>query len=65
MKTGDMVYTPRFCTVRIKNVFDSWEEAYAAGYKEPTHYPVKDDPEYGVMGKSLDLYHMEFAAYRR
>ena len=61
MKVGDRVNTPRFCTVRIKEVFDSREEAAQAGYKEPTFY----EGEYGVAGKSLDMYHMEFAAYRK
>lgn len=60
MKKGDWIETPRFCGVRIKEMFDSREEAAAAGYKEPTHY---EDPEYGVAGKSLDMYHMEFAGY--
>lgn len=59
MKAGEKVYTPRFCTVEIKEVFRSREEAEKAGYKEPTYY--KGD--FGVLGKSLDLYHMEFAAY--
>ena len=61
MKTGDKVYTPRFCTVTIEEVFDTRAEAWEAGYKEPTHYH-KDG--YGVAGKSLDMYHMEFSAYK-
>ena len=62
MKKGDKVYTPRFCTVEIKKVFRSKENAYKAGYKEPTYY---DDHQYGVLGKSLDMYHMVFAGYRK
>lgn len=61
MKAGDRVYTPRFCTVMIGKVFGSAQEARAAGYREPTHY----SGEYVVVGKSLDMYHMEFAAYKR
>lgn len=62
MKTGDRIYTPRFCTVAIKEVLADWQEAWDKGYREPTHY---DDPEWNIVGKSLDMYHMEFAAYRR
>lgn len=58
MKIGDFVYTPRFCTVQIKEIFASEAEARAAGYREPTYY----SGEYIILGKSLDMYHMEFAA---
>lgn len=61
MKTGDRVYTPRFCTVIIEQVFDNEEEARGAGYTEPTHFH-KDG--WTVFGKSLDVYHMEFAGCR-
>lgn len=61
MKIGDRIYTPRFCTVKIKEVFESQNDAWNAGYKEPAHYH-KDG--WSVAGKSLDLYHMEFAAYK-
>ena len=62
MKKGDLVMTPRFCTVRIEKVFRSRENALKAGFTEPTHFK---DYEYDVVGKSLDLYHMEFAAYKK
>lgn len=62
MKVGDQVYTPRFCTVTIKEVFESVEDAWKAGYVEYTDY--RGDPGWGVRGKSLDMYHMEFAAFR-
>lgn len=62
MKKGDYVHTPRFLTVRIEEVYDSEAQARTAGYKEPTHY---ENAEYGILGKSLDLYHMEFAAYKK
>lgn len=62
MKIGNRVYTPRFCTVQIKEIFNSVFEAYDHGYKEPTYYT---DKEFVVVGKSLDMYHMEFAAYRK
>lgn len=57
MKVGDSVYTPRFCTVRIKAVFATEAEARSAGYCEPTGY--KGD--HIILGKSLDMYCMEFA----
>lgn len=62
MKIGDIIYTPRFCTVRIKEIFENKEAARKNGYEEPTYY---DDPEWGIVGKSLDMYHMAFAAYRK
>ena len=61
MKKGQHIYTPRFCTVQIGRICNSQEEAQAAGYTEPTCYRG----EYEVVGKSLDMYHMVFAAYRR
>ena len=63
MQKGDIVKTPRFLTVRIDEVFDSEQEARKAGYTETTHY--WDDPEYGIYGKSLDMYHMVFAAFKK
>ena len=62
MKAGDKVMTPRFLTVAIKKVFDSIREAREAGFKEPTHY---ENSEYAVFGKSIDIYHMEFAAAKK
>lgn len=55
------VFTPRFCRVRIAEIFDSVEDARAAGFTEQTYY---DDPEgkFVVLGKSKDMYHMTFAA---
>ena len=58
MKIGDFVYTPRFCTVQIAAIFESEAEARRSGYCEPTYYKG----EYIILGKSLDMYHMEFAA---
>ena len=63
MKKGDYVNTPRFLKVQIKEVFDSEREARKNGYTETTHY--WDDPEYGIYGKSLDMYHMIFAAFKK
>lgn len=60
MKMNDKVYTPRFCTVTISQIFNSRDEAVKAGFAEPTFF---DDPEWIVVGKSLDLCHMVFAAY--
>lgn len=62
LEPGSRVNTPRFCTVRLEEVYETQTEAWLAGYKEPTYY---SDPEYEVVGKSLDMYHMQFAAYRK
>ena len=62
MKTGDKVYTERFCTVTIAEMFDNEESARLAGYTEPTYYR---DPDYGILGKSEDMYHMTFAGYKK
>ena len=61
MKKGDKIYTPRFCTVQIKEVFKSKREATEAGYKENTYY---EDGGFVVLGKSFDLNRMEFAAVK-
>ena len=61
MKTGDSVYTPRFCTVRIDAIFATTAEARAAGFSDPTYY--KGD--HVILGKSLDMYSMAFAAVPR
>ena len=63
MKKGDYVYTPRFLRVKIEEVYNSETEARQAGYTETTHY--WNDPEYGVYGKTLDMYHMQFAGFRK
>ena len=59
MKKGDKVYTRRFCTVEVKEVFQSRREAQEAGYTEDAYYNGVD---YLIFGKSIDMYHMEFAA---
>lgn len=61
MKKGDIIYTPRFCNVEIAEVYESKAQAVAAGYVEPTHYS-KDG--YGIVGKVIDRYCMDFAAYK-
>ena len=38
MEVGKWVQTPRFCGVRISEVFSSEADARAAGYTEPTYY---------------------------
>lgn len=62
MKVNDYVMTPRFCTVRISEIFENKRDAVEAGFEEPTYYT---DSEFGILGKSLDMYHMIFAAYRK
>lgn len=58
MQKGDTVHTPRFGNVIIEDVFDTKYEARENGYTEPTYY----DGNFEVFGKSLDMYHMVFAA---
>ena len=58
IKVGDYVYTPRFCTVQISDVLESEKEARSRGYREPTYY----EGNHVILGKVLDLNHMEFAA---
>lgn len=62
MKVGDQIRTPRFCTVEIEKVFESKEEAFKNGFSEPTYYK---DCEWDIFGKSIDMYHMEFAAVKK
>lgn len=62
IKKGDYVLTPRFCTVKIDKVFQSRENAAKAGYTEPSHY---QDYDFGVVGKSIGINRMTFAAYRK
>ena len=62
MKINDWVVTPRFCLVKINEMFDSREAASAAGYTEPTYYKSE---RYGVAGKTLDMYHMVFCGYQK
>lgn len=62
MKKGDWVYTPRFCSVMLEEVFYSQSEAIKAGYNEPTHYK---DTEYGILGKSIGKNQMVFAAFKK
>ena len=60
MKIGDYVRTPRFCTVRIKEIYTDKEAARQAGYTDPTYY--RDASGVEVLGKSVDLNCMVFAA---
>ncbi|MBD5169538.1 MAG: hypothetical protein HDT20_05405 [Oscillibacter sp.] len=58
MKIGESIYTPRFCTVKVTAIFAEEAEARRCGYTEPTYY----EGEYIILGRSLDQYHMDFAA---
>lgn len=60
IKVGDTVRTPRFMTVTIKETFEDEDAMMQAGYTEPTYYEGQDG--YAVRGKSIDMYHMVFAA---
>lgn len=61
MKKGDCIYTPRFCTVIIEEVFESEDKARENGYVEQTYY----NGEYKVLGKSIGMNRMVFAAVKR
>ena len=61
IKIGTRLETPRFCTVKISALFETEQDARSAGYTEPTH--LYDLP-YKVVGKSIDMYHMKFAAFK-
>lgn len=61
MNKGNYIYTPRFCNVRIEEVFKNRDEARENGYTEPTHY--KGD--YDVLGKSIGVNRMVFAAVKK
>ena len=60
IKAGDRIYSPRFGMVNIEKVYETQEDAAAAGFTEPTHIY---EERYEVVGKSLDSLHMVFAAY--
>lgn len=60
MNIGKKVYTPRFCTVTIEKIFTCQMEAADAGYQTSAMY---DSKEWEIVGKSIDCYTMEFAAY--
>ena len=38
LKVNDYIMTPRFCTVRINEIFQTAKEAHENGYAEPTYY---------------------------
>ena len=62
MELGTRVSTPRFCTVTISAIFENPEDAAKSGYVEPTHTNM---PDWDIKGKSIDMYHMEFAAIKK
>lgn len=61
MKKGDYIRTPRFCTVKIEEVFDNTKVARSEGYTEPTHY----EGEYEILGKHTGINRMVFAAAQK
>lgn len=62
MKKGDYVMTPRFCTVKIEDVYENKDVCRMNGYTEPTHYR---NEVYGILGKSVGVNRMVFAAYKK
>lgn len=64
MKKGDYVSTPRFCTVKIEDVFETEQDAKMNGYTEPTHYKYQYSDGYDILGKHTDLNRMNFAAVK-
>jgi len=63
MKKGDYVYTPRFCSCEITEVYEDAAEARKDGFTEPTHYDR--DQYYNVYGKHTGINCMVFAAVRK
>ena len=63
MKKGDYIYTPRFCSCEIKDVYEDRRKAMDDGFVEPTYYDK--DPEYDVLGKHTGINCMVFAAVRK
>lgn len=58
MEINDIIYTPRFCSVRIDAIYENIADARKDGYTEPTHYH-KDG--YTILGKNTSPNHMVFA----
>jgi len=52
------VKTPRFHSIKIKEIFTSKEDARESGYTEPTNYRG----EFEVFGRFIDINRMDFAA---
>ena len=61
MNIGDFVFTPRFCRVQIKEIFESRDIARENGYVESTHYRKEG---YEILGKSVGVNRMVFAAVK-
>lgn len=61
-KVGDVVRTPRFCRVRIGEVFVSVDAMTKAGYIQSTY---NEDGLFVIAGKTIDQYTMEFAVAPR
>lgn len=62
MKKGDRIRTPRFLWVTIQEVYENEADAKEAGYTETTHYRRG---AYGILGKSIGLNRMVFAAFKK
>jgi hypothetical protein len=65
IKQGEYIDTPRFCKVKIEEIFtyEERESAHTQGYTEPTHY--NKDERYQILGKSLGDNRMQFAAIEK
>lgn len=64
MKKGDYVKTPRFCTVKLEEVFENEDAARKDGYVEPTHYQYQHSDGYDILGKHTGTNRMVFAAVK-
>ncbi len=62
MELGTRISTPRFCTVTISAIFENKSDAIKCGYVEPTYAKIDG---WDIKGKSVDMYHMEFAAIKK
>ena len=62
IEIGARIYTERFCNVIISAMFSDPEDATECGYTEPTYTSVDG---WDIKGKSIDCYHMVFAAIKK
>lgn len=62
MKKGDYVYTPRFCSCEITEIYEDSNKARQEGFTEPTYY---EGPEYDIRGKHTGINRMIFAAIKK
>jgi hypothetical protein len=60
---GEYIDTPRFCKVKIAEIFNSTTTALRNGFTEPTHY--NKAAYFDILGKNTGESKMEFALVRK